>query len=115
MCFFVFAGNMGELEAVRTLLTQLLSRSALLSSALASQVISNVPAAMLLAPFTGDARGLLLGVNIGGLGTLVASLASLISFKIYSRTPGSRPGRYLLWFTVINVLLLAAMLLFFAV
>jgi len=115
VCFFIFSGNLARIEPVRQLLQQALEGRTALVSALASQVISNVPAAMLLAPFTGDARGLLLGVNIGGLGTLVASLASLISFKIYSRTPGSRPGRYLLWFTVINVLLLAAMLLFFAV
>ena len=104
VCFFVFAGNMGELEAVRTLLTQLLSRSALLSSALASQVISNVPAAVLLSGFTTDWKGLLLGVNVGGLGTLIASLASLISFRFYAAEKDSSAGKYLLVFTLVNVI-----------
>jgi hypothetical protein len=107
VCFFVFAGNMGELEAVRTLLTQLLSRSALLSSALASQVISNVPAAVLLSGFTTDWKGLLLGVNVGGLGTLIASLASLISFRFYAAEKDSSAGKYLLMFTLVNVIGLA--------
>jgi len=107
VCFFIFAGNMGELAPVRALLTDLLSRSALLSSALASQLISNVPAAVLLSGFTEDWRGLLLGVNVGGLGTLIASLASLISFRFYAAERGSRAGKYLLVFTVVNLIGLA--------
>ena len=110
VCFFVFAGNMGELEAVRTLLTDLLSRSALLSSALASQVISNVPAAVLLSTFTQDWKGLLLGVNVGGLGTLIASLASLISFRFYTAEEGSKAGKYLGVFTVVNLIGLVLLL-----
>ena len=84
--------------------------SALLPSALASQVISNVPAAVLLAGFTDDWRGLLMGVNIGGLGTPIASLASLISLKFYLRSPGARPLRYLAAFTLANLAGLAVLL-----
>ena len=71
-----------------------------------SQVISNVPAALLLSGFTDNARALLLGVNVGGLGTPIASLASLISLKLYSASGEARVGRYLLVFTAVNVLLL---------
>ena len=111
VCFFVFAGNMGELAPVRALLTDLLSRSALFSSALASQVISNVPAAVLLSGFTEDWKGLLLGVNVGGLGTLIASLASLISFRFYAAEQDSRAGKYLLVFTAVNLVCLVLLLL----
>ena len=110
VCFFVFAGNMGALPAVRAFLGELLQGGALLPSVLASQVISNVPAAVLLAGFTQDWPGLLAGVNIGGLGTPIASLASLISLKFYLRSPGARPLRYLLVFTLANGAGLAALL-----
>ena len=73
--------------------------------------MSNVPAAVLLAGFTDNAGGLLIGTNVGGLGTIIASMASLISFKYYLRTPGAKPLRYLGAFTLVNaaglVLLLA--------
>ena len=71
-----------------------------------SQVISNVPAAAMLAPFTQNARALLYGVNIGGLGTLIASMASLISYRRYCVTEQADKGRYLLYFSVINFALL---------
>lgn len=103
VCFFIFSGNLGQLPAVHALLERLLERSALLSSAAVSQVISNVPAAVLLAPLTEDWRGLLAGVDVGGLGTPVASLASLISLKFYLATEGRRMGRYLLFFTAANL------------
>ena len=102
VCFFVFAGNIGAVPALRELLTKALDWNAAVVSGLASQVISNVPAALLLSGFTDDWRGLLLGTDIGGLGTPVASLASLISLKLYLRTPGARLGRYLLVFTGAN-------------
>lgn len=103
VCFFIFAGNIGAIEQVKVFLESLLSRSAALSSILASQVISNVPAAVLLAGFTDDWRGLLVGTNLGGLGTLIASLASLISFKLYAALPEAKPGRYLAVFTAVNL------------
>ena len=106
VAFFIFAGNLGRMEAVAALLRRLLDGREYLTSLLASQVISNVPAAVLLAGFTDKARALLLGVNVGGLGTPIASLASLISMKLYSHSHNARMGRYLLEFSVVNVILL---------
>ena len=103
--FFIFAGNIGNIPAVNDALSAMLD-----GSLLASQVISNVPAAVLLAGFTSDWKGLLLGVDVGGLGTLIASLASLISFKLYCATPGARAGKYLLWFTAANVAALVVLI-----
>jgi len=110
--FFVFAGNLARLAAVERLLRRMLSGREYLTALLTSQVISNVPAALLLSGFTDNSRGLLLGVNAGGLGTPIASLASLISLKLYSRTEGARTGKYLLVFILVNVLMLALITLF---
>ena len=107
VAFFVFAGNLARLEAVDALLRRLLAGREYLTALLASQVISNVPAALLLSGFTDNARALLLGVDVGGLGTPIASLASLISLKLYCRSPGAHAGRYLLLFTLVNLALLA--------
>lgn len=121
VAFFIFIGNMGRICAVREVLSQILNGRELLISFLCSQMISNVPAAILLSGFTQEYRGLLQGVNIGGLGTLIASLASLISYKFFAaeseQTPaaGTR-GRYMLTFTIWNagmaLVLLAAAFLF---
>ena len=100
--FFIFSGNLGELPPLREALAGLMEGSSLLTSALVSQVISNVPAAVLLANFTQDWRGLLLGVDLGGLGTPIASLASLISLKFYLRSRDAKPLSYFLWFTAAN-------------
>ncbi len=107
LAFFLFAGNLARLEAVDGLLRRLLAGREYWTALLASQVISNVPAALLLSGFTDNAGELLLGVDVGGLGTPVASLASLISLKLYSRSPGAKPGKFLLVFTLVNLLLLA--------
>ena len=109
VAFFVFAGNLARLEAGDRLLRQLLNGREYLTALLASQVISNVPAALLLSGFTDNARDLLLGVDVGGLGTPIASLASLISLKLYSRSRDAHTGRYLLTFALINLLLLAVL------
>ncbi len=111
VCFFVFVGNMGELEAVRTLVSSILEGRELLVSALISQLISNVPAALMLSGFTDKGAALLVGTNIGGLGTLWASLASLITFKLYSRHPGAKSGAFFGQFTLWNVAFLALLLL----
>lgn len=103
VCFFIFAGNIGALDSIHTWLQNVVGRSPLLASLAASQIISNVPAAVLLRGFTENWQALLLGVNIGGLGTPIASLASLISFRFYAHTPDAKPGRYLAWFTLVNV------------
>ena len=104
VCFFVFAGNLAQIPGVSDWLRSTLSEGAMLPSVISSQVISNVPAAVLLAGFTDNWKGLLLGTNIGGLGTPVASLASLISLKLYLREPDSRPGKYLAVFMAANVI-----------
>ena len=111
LCFFIFVGNVKAAPVVSQALEQLLTGRETLVAVVCSQVISNVPATLLLAPFTQNVTGLLLGVNLGGLGTLVASLASLISFKLYGRSQGAQRGRYLLLFTVANFGLLALLLL----
>lgn len=111
VCFFVFAGNLARVPAVETLLSRLLLGRELLAGALVSQVISNVPAALLLSGFTENGRELLLGVNIGGLGTPIASLASLISLKLYSHSEHSHSGKYLGLFSLVNFALLIALLL----
>ena len=109
VAFFVFAGNLARLGAVDRLLRRLLLGREYLAALLASQVISNVPSALLLSGFTDNARELLLGVDIGGLGTPIASLASLISLKLYSRAEGARTGRYLVVFTLLSLALLAVL------
>lgn len=107
VAFFVFSGNLSRVESVDRLLRSLLQGREFPVSLLASQVISNVPAALLLSGFTGNARALILGVNIGGLGTPIASLASLISMKLYAHSEHAHTGRYLLVFSDVNLLLLA--------
>ena len=107
VAFFVFAGNLARLEAVKALAQKLLAGREYWTALLVSQVISNVPAALLLSGFTEEARELLLGVDVGGLGTPIASLASLISLKLYSHSDHAHTGRYLLEFTGINLILLA--------
>ena len=102
VCFFLFSGNLGRIPTVRELLTGLLGSNTAMTAGLASQVISNVPAAVLLSGFTEDWRGLLVGTDVGGLGTPIASLASLISLKLYLRSQGARPGSYLGLFLVVN-------------
>lgn len=109
--FFVFSGNMARIDLVRTFFSGLLNKSALLFSALSCQFISNVPSAILLSQFTSNYRDLLVGVNIGGVGTLIASLASLITFREYvSHNPG-KAGYYIGKFSIYNfgflILLLA--------
>ena len=100
--FFIFSGNMARIGAVRDLFSFLLSKSTLLFSTLSCQVISNVPSAILLSQFTENYKELLIGVNIGGAGTLIASLASLITFREYNkRAPGKTAG-YVALFSLIN-------------
>ena len=102
--FFIFSGNMARIDAVRSFFSTLLERNTLLFSALSCQVISNVPSAILLSQFTTNYRELLLGVNIGGVGTLIASLASLITFKAYTKDQPGNTLAYILKFTAFNVL-----------
>ncbi len=100
--FFVFSGNMARIEGVRNLFSSLLEKNTLLVSALSCQVISNVPSAILLSQFTGNYRALLMGVNVGGVGTLISSLASLITFKEYCKHNPGKTGRYIAVFSAFN-------------
>mgnify|MGYP004508949037 CR=1 FL=1 len=109
--FFIFSGNMGKLTAVSNLIEQLIKGRALLISIVVSQIISNVPAAVLLSNFTANGRALILGTNIGGLGTLIASMASLITYKLYAAQSFAETGKFVRRFTLINLALLVILYL----
>ena len=100
--FFIFAGNMARIEVVRDLFSMLLDKSTLLFSVVSCQFISNVPSAILLSQFTGNYSDLLVGVNIGGVGTLIASLASLITFREYVKHNPGKTGYYVGMFSLFN-------------
>jgi Na+/H+ antiporter NhaD/arsenite permease-like protein len=110
VCFFVFVGNLARIGTVSDFFCDILSGREIVVAAALSQLISNVPAAVMLAGFTDNGKELLIGVNIGGLGTLVASLASLISFQIYRKSEGAQPLRYLAVFTLTSIAFLAVLL-----
>ena len=112
VCFFVVSGNLGRVDAVKEFLQSLLDKSTLLTSVATSQIISNVPAAVLLSGFTDNWKELLAGVNIGGLGTPVASLASLITLKLYMNTKGAKVLKFLGVFTLANIVGLIVLLVF---
>jgi Na+/H+ antiporter NhaD/arsenite permease-like protein len=101
--FFIFAGNLARIEAINELVSNLLAKDTLLVSVASCQGISNVPTAILLSRFTEDYRALLLGVNIGGTGTLIASLASLITFSEFRVLYPGHSKQYFWLFTAINV------------
>lgn len=108
-CFFLFIGNVERIPAVSSLMRDLIGGRELPAGVALSQVISNVPAAILLSGFTENARPLLYGVNIGGLGTLIASLASVISYRIYGNSQEAHKGTYLKIFTLYNLVFLAVL------
>ncbi|MCI9337249.1 MAG: citrate transporter [Lachnospiraceae bacterium] len=109
LCFFLFIGNVGRIPAVSSMLRDLIEGRELPAGVALSQAISNVPAAILLSGFTDNVRPLLYGVNIGGLGTLIASLASVISYRLYGNGEGARKGAYLKTFTLYNAVFLAVL------
>ena len=110
--FFIFAGNMGRIGVVRDFFSYLLNINTLVFSAASCQVISNVPSAILLSQFTDNYRELLLGVNIGGAGTLIASLASLITFKEYTKQDPEHIKEYVVKFSLFNFGFLITLTLF---
>ena len=113
--FFVFSGNMARIDAVRDFFSLLLEKNTLVISALSCQFISNVPSAILLSQFTDNYRELLLGVNIGGAGTMIASLASLITFREYTNQQPGHTVSYLIKFSVFNFAFLGILMLFCAI
>ena len=109
--FFIFIGNMGRVESFCQFLNRILTGNEKIVAVLSSQIISNVPAALLLSGFSDNWRALIVGTNLGGLGTLIASMASLISYKQVAAKYPERKGSYLLLFTVANVIMLGVLLL----
>lgn len=114
--FFIFAGNMARIDIVRDFMSGLLEKNTLIFSAISCQFISNVPSAILLSQFTENYRDLLVGVNIGGVGTLIASLASLITFREYVKHNPNKVGSYIAKFSLFNfaflIILIIAMMLY---
>lgn len=108
--FFVFIGNMGRVPAFNAFIQNIIDGNEILTSVVASQFMSNVPAALLLSGFTNKFELLIVGTNLGGLGTLIASMASLISFKYIGKEYKQLKGKYMVYFTVANVLFLAVLM-----
>ena len=102
VAFFIFAGNMSRIDAVQQLFAKLLEKNTLLVAIFSCQIISNVPSAILLSQFTGNYSALLLSVNIGGVGTLISSLASLITFREYTSHNPGKAGKYIALFSAFN-------------
>ena len=109
--FFIFSGNMARIPAVQSLFGNLMQKSPLLVSVFSCQIISNVPSAILLSQFTADWHSLLVGVNIGGVGTLISSLASLITFREYTSKTEGKAGKYVLLFSAFNFAFLGVLTL----
>lgn len=113
VAFFVFSGNLARIPSFVAFIENLLKGKECITSVLTSQIISNVPSALLLSGFTDKFKDLICGVNIGGLGTPIASLASIISLKIYANSKDANTKRYLIEFSIINFALLAVLLGFY--
>ena len=109
--FFILIGNLGNISEIRSAILSVLQGHELLVSVLASQVVSNVPAAILLSGFTPKGELLVVGTNLGGLGTLIASMASIITFQLYAGRRNAQTVRYFGEFTLWNFLDLASLLL----
>jgi hypothetical protein len=113
IAFFIFVGNIGQIDLISNTVKNIINGREMIVTLLFSQVISNVPAAVMLSGFTDNYRDLVLGSDIGGLGTLVASLASLISFKIYSQVDNCDIKKYLIVFLAVNIIFIIILLTVF--
>lgn len=109
---FIFIGNLGNIQTIHNFLQEIIKGNEVMVGVLSSQVFSNVPAAILLSGFTSNGSGLLVGVNIGGLGTLIASMASLISFK-FVQNEDVKISKYIAIFTLLNIAFLVSNLLLY--
>ncbi len=110
---FIFIGNLGRIPALAGFIEKIMAGHEVQCAVAASQVMSNVPAAILLSGFTGNIRALIVGTNLGGLGTLIASMASLISFRYIAREDRNMKGSYFLWFTLANIIFLLILMIFY--
>ena len=113
--FFIFIGNIGRIPLFKDFLQGFISGKEMITAVLCSQIMSNVPAALLLTGFTDNIRMLIIGTNLGGLGTLIASMASLISFKFIQREDKNVNGTYIATFTVANVVFLICLLVLYQI
>ena len=113
--FFIFIGNIGRIPVFRDFLQGFISGKEMITAVLCSQIMSNVPAALLLTGFTDNIRMLIIGTNLGGLGTLIASMASLISFKFIQREDKNVNGKYIAAFTAANVVFLICLLVLYQI
>ena len=113
--FFIFIGNIGRIPLFRDFLQGFISGKEMITAVLCSQIMSNVPAALLLTGFTDNIRMLIIGTNLGGLGTLIASMASLISFKFIQREDKNVNGTYIATFTVANVVFLICLMVLYQI
>ena len=120
--FFILIGNIGRIDAITGALSGLVSSYPVPAAILSSQIISNVPAAMLLSAFTDDGKSLIIGTNLGGLGTLIASMASLITYRFHAKfskeqkeKTGGKQDNYILNFTIINVVMLVILFGFYLI
>ncbi|MBP5604221.1 MAG: citrate transporter [Ruminiclostridium sp.] len=110
LCFFIFVGNISRIGSISSFFSEMIAGRVIPVAALLSQVISNVPAAVMLSGFTADGTALLIGVNLGGLGTPIASMASLISLQLYRSSENAHTGKYLAFFSAVNFGMLAVLL-----
>ncbi|MBR5181623.1 MAG: citrate transporter [Clostridiales bacterium] len=110
--FFVFVGNMGRIDLIYNAISGIVEKQPVLTAIASSQVISNVPAALLLSAFTQNGEALIIGTNLGGLGTLIASMASLITYKFHAALPKPKEKSvsYVGAFTVVNIVFLVVLL-----
>ena len=120
--FFILIGNIGRIDAITGALSGLVSSYPVPAAILSSQIISNVPAAMLLSAFTDDGKSLIIGTNLGGLGTLIASMASLITYRFHAKfskeqkeKTSGKQDNYILNFTIINVVMLVILFGFYLI
>lgn len=112
IALFIFIGNLGRIPQFSSFLERIMAGRETLTAVLASQIMSNVPAALLLSGFTDNYRSLIVGTNIGGLGTLIASMASLISFKYIAKENRNLRGKYLGIFTASNIIFMLILYFF---
>ena len=113
VCFFVFSGNMARIPEVYSFISEIVHKNEILATSAICQVISNVPAAAMLSSFTDNGKALIIGTNIGGLGTLIASMASLISYRYISREKEIGKGKYVITFSIYNFVMLFILLLIY--
>ena len=111
--FFIFVGNIGKIPEISNTVKEIFTGNEVVISVALSQIISNVPAALFLSGISDNYENIIIGVNIGGLGTLIASMASLISYKYYIKTENSKGKKYIIIFTLVNFIFLIFLILFY--